>query len=170
MKDKEQKIVTNIYAALSVALLMSFVPMMSAAVLATLMFMGVLVASYFIRRKADPASLTADHMTFIIRTIWIASFFALITMGAAIAYVLNVYDPSSVAACANNLAGAIDQASMMAAIQPCMNEFMAANMRYFINGAIIGAGPVVIYFVYRLAKGLARAVKGHRIGDNKSWF
>ncbi|MCB9989838.1 MAG: hypothetical protein H6867_00480 [Rhodospirillales bacterium] len=168
--NTEQKTVTNIYAMLTVSLLMSFVPMVSAAVLATIMFLGVMLYAYHVRSKAEPTSLATNHMSFIIRSIWIASFFALFTMSAACVYILSVYDPSAVQACADRMMSMSSEAAMMDAMKPCMDEFMSANMAYFINGIVIGAGPIVIYFVYRLAKGLSRALKGHRIGDVKNWF
>ncbi len=170
--NKEHKKITHIYAALTVSLLMSFLPMMAAAAMALIMFTGVWIAAYALRKKADHDSLTTNHMTFIIRTMWIASFFATITMTAACIYVLSVYDPSSIGACAQTLmnSGAADMTAMELAVKPCMDEFMSTNMTYFINGAVMGAGPVVIYLGYRLSKGLARALKGHRIGNVKSWI
>lgn len=169
MPNKEQKTITHVYAALTVSLLMSFLPVMSAAAFSMVMFIGVWIAAYVLRSKTDHDSLLADHMTFVIRTIWIAGFFALITMSVATAYILSVYDPSVIVNCAGNI-NTTDMAAIEAAVKPCMDEFLAANMNYFINGTIIGAGPLVVYFAYRLAKGISRATKGHRIGDVKNWF
>lgn len=167
--ETEQKTITNVYAALTVSLVMSFLPIMSAALLALVMFVGVWIAAYVLRGKHEHDSLTADHMTFIIRTIWIAGLMSLLTMSAATAYILAVYDPTMMMACAQNLPST-DMAAIEAAVRPCYDEFMRVNMPYLIKGAAIGIGPVVIYLAYRLTKGLSRALKGHRIGDVKSWF
>lgn len=169
MENKEQKIVTNIYAALSVSLVMSFLPMMTAAGLALLMFTGVLVASYVLRGRAPHASMTADHMTYIIRTIWISGLLSLITMSAACLYIYNTVDPSAILQC---LGGSVpaDLNATMDTVKPCMTAFISDNLLALINATLVGAGPVVIYMVYRIIKGLSRATKGHRIGDVKNWF
>ncbi len=168
--DGEQKKVTNIYAMLCVSLMLSFLPMATAAGLSLMMFAAVLIAAYTLRGRAPQGSLVSDHMTYIIRTLWISGFFALVTMTIACIYVIGVYDPSSIEPCAEAVMNATDQAAVKAAFQPCFNEFMSVNMKHFLVGAIIGAGPIVIYLAYRIAKGVTRAIKGHRIGDIKAWF
>ncbi len=164
------KLITNIYAVLAVSLIISFLPVAAAAAVAMAMFLGVWIAAYVIRGRAEPNSLTVDHMTFIIRTIWIAGLFALIGMTVATIYLLGVYDPAALFNCTGAVSADADMAAIEAAVKPCMDEFIAANMPYFLTGTAIAAGPVVIYLAYRLTKGLSRALKGHRIGDVKAWF
>jgi uncharacterized membrane protein len=170
MADREHKIIMNVYAALTVSLLMSFIPAYSASILALVMFTCVFISTYVIRSKADHDSLVADHMTFIIRTLWITGLFGMFTLTAASFYLLSVYDPSSLLSCAQALPSTTDIAALEAAIKPCMSQFMSDNMTYFIKSTIIAASPLVIYLGYRLTKGLSRAIKRHRIGDNKTWF
>jgi len=167
--DKEQKNITNIYALLAVSLIMSFVPMMTAAVLAFAMFMAVLIGAYMFRKKAEAGSLTHDHMSYIIRTIWITGFFGIFSLAAAAIYVLQNYMPDALQPCAEAMLNAGENASY-AIVADCMPEFISDNKMVFLNGTLIGAAPIVIYIGYRLAKGLNRAVKGHRIGDLKNWF
>ena len=169
MSSTETKTITHVYAVLTVSLLMSFVPMVGAAALAMILFIGVWIAAYVLRRKTSHDSLLADHMTYIIRTIWITGLFALITTSIASAYILNVYDPSALLGCTGNVS-TTDMAALKAAVQPCVDAFVSVNMPYFVKGTIIAGGPLVVYMAYRLAKGLSRATKGHRIGDVKSWF
>lgn len=169
MENKEQKVITNIYAALCVSLVMSFLPMMTAAGLALIMFMGVLTASYVLRGRTAHDSLIADHMTFIIRTVWISGFLSLTTMTAAGLYIAKVVNPSEIMSCVTGDLPS-DTRAIMAMIQPCMPAFLSSNMLPLINALLLGAGPVVIYMVYRIVKGLSRALKGHRIGDVKNWL
>ena len=169
-ENKEQKIVTNIYAVFCVSLLMMLVPLAQAALLASLMFIGIWIAAYVVRSKAEENSLTEDHMTYIIRTIWITSLFSLITVAIASAYILSVYDRSMMLNCAGNVTAEASMQAIQNAFAPCMDEFLHENMAYFINGTVVAAGPLVIYLAYRLAKGITRATKGHRIGDTKNWF
>jgi len=167
--DDEQKKVVNIYAMLCGALIMSLVPMATAAGLSLIMFGAVLTAAYVLRGRAQGDSPMAGHMTYIIRTLWISGFFGVATMAIAIIYVLGVYDPSPLEPCASGTMPS-EMAEIEAALKPCYDEFMRVNMKYLVTGGLIGAGPVVLYLVYRAAKGLSRALKGHRIGDTKSWF
>jgi len=166
---KEQKTITNIYAALSVALLMTFIPLVSAAACALVLFIGTWIAAYMIRGRAGHDSLLANHMTYIIRTLWITGLFSLPTIGIATVYILSTYDPNPLLNCLGYIT-TTNMGAIQAAIKPCMHDFVQNNIGYFINGTIIAAGPLVIYLVYRLAKGTARAAKGHRIGNVKNWF
>jgi len=171
---KQQQLVLNFYALMGAALVMSFLPFISAALLALLMFGGGLIAAYIVRGRRGGQSYAGNHLTFIIRTIWIASLFSLVTMIAATIYILTYYDPGPVQACAEQIvsaaASAPDIMALQSMIQPCMDEFMRVNGQVFLVGGVIGIAPIVIYFVYRLSSGLSRAIKMHRIGDNKSWF
>ncbi len=171
-QSKEQKTITNIYALFTVSLCMTFLPMMTAAVLAFLMFTGTWIAAYVLRKKHGEDSLISNHMTYIIRTMWITALFGSITTTIACVYILGVYDPSAINACAQSIlgTGGQDMAAMEAAVQPCMDEFLATNMAVFMKGTMIAGAPLVIYLGFRLTKGVTRAVKGHRLGNIKSWF
>lgn len=39
-----------------------------------------------------------------------------------------------------------------------------------VSFIIFCGGPIILYFVYRLANGLSRALKGHRIGNVNKWI
>ncbi len=169
--DREKRTITNLYAAFSVSLILSFMPMIEAAGLAALMFAGVLVAAYILRARADETSLTCNHATFIIRTIWIASLFAFVTTLIAAGYVIQNFNPAAIHRCVDDVAmNMMDLTGLEQAIRPCLDRFIQDNMRVFINGTLIAAAPVVAYILFRLAKGLPRAMKGHRIGNVRHWF
>ncbi len=174
-QTKEQNTINNIYAMLCVSLILGFLPLMTAAFLALFMFTAAMIAAYVVRRRAEEHSLAENHMTYIIRTIWIASLFGLVSTALASMYLLPNYDSTSLMACmdqvVNSMGGGVtDPSQLKDHMQPCMDQFMAENKVVFIKATIIAAAPIVIYMGYRMAKGLSRAVKGHRIGDVKSWF
>ena len=175
LQTKEQKKIVNIYAFLSAGLVLSFVPVASAALLGTVMFIGTFIYLYSLRKSSEPESLSHDHTTFLIRTIWIVSLFSIFTMAIAVVYVLSVYDPTPVHDCVNQLMGGhVSDMTYFSAVGEtqniCVDNFVKANLSALIIGGIIAMGPLAIYLVYRVAKGLSRAMKGHRIGDVKSWF
>jgi uncharacterized membrane protein len=170
--DKEYKHVMQVYGALCAALVMSLIPQVLYATVALLLFTGVMTAAYIVRRQGEKDGLAENHMTFIIRTLWISSLLAAITTALAAAYVLSVYDPGPVNECANQLLnmGLSDYAGMQRAVAPCLDEFLAVNQAPFMIGTALAAGPVMLYFIYRLLKGLARAAKGYRIAHVKNWL
>jgi hypothetical protein len=55
-------------------------------------------------------------------------------------------------------------------MQPCVDAYVSANKVVLAVSVVIAALLPLVYFAYRLAKGLSRARKGHRIGDNKNWL
>lgn len=170
MKTKEQKVILQIYAAMTASLLVSFVPHVAAALPALLFFTGTLVAAYVLRARHGDDSLMANHMSFIIRTIWISTFLAAVTVAGASFYVLMHYDPSPILACADKLMGMVSIPAMETTIRPCVDDFVGVNRRIFIDGTLIAAAPVALYFAFRLARGLSRAGKGHRIANIKNWM
>lgn len=176
-RPEGQSAIFNLYAAFGVSIILSVLPYASAALLSFFFFFGVLIAAYIIRGNTEPESLSGNHATFIIRTLWIGAFFSVITMGAATAYMMNGVDYDPFAPCAQKLADQglvwLEQAGPIQVYgfaMPCMEGFVEANKTLFINSVIIAAGPVLLYMAYRLIKGLSRAIKGYRLAKPRVWF
>jgi len=170
MNSKEHKNITQIYALLTVSILMVFIPLFSAALLSTIMFLCVWIAAYILRSKAEENSLQENHMTYIIRTIWILGLFTFISSGIASAFIIPNMDISGFLSCSSTLPLTEDYQLLIDAFIPCAESFVETNKTLFIRSTIFAGGPLVIYVGYRLAKGLSRALKGHRIGNVKNWF
>ena len=180
MNDEQpegQKAILNLYAALGVSLILSVLPYAAAGVLSLIFFAGVLIAAYVLRGKVEEHSLSENHATFIIRTLWIGAFFSLITTVIASAYMLSGIDYSQFQPCANDLASRglewVENAGVMqvyAVAEPCLDSFLHSNKTLLMNAMIIAGGPIVIYMAYRMAKGVSRAMKGYRLADAKTWF
>lgn len=170
----EKKVVTQIYAAFGAALILSFVPFFSAATLSMILGMGVLIAAYVIRSRAQDDSLADNHMTFIIRTIWIGSFFALISTAIGAIYLYLNLDNEPLAPCVSDLmAGAqnlINMGSLKDIFGDCYEPYWALNSRTFITSGVIVALPAVLYFSLRFIRGLSRAMNGYRVAKPLSWF
>lgn len=172
--DKEKANALQIYAAFGAALVLSFVPTMFAAFLSTALGLGVLIAAYVVRKQNDAGSLSENHMTFIIRTIWIGSFFALITMTAGSIYLFLNLDNAPLEPCFSGLlsaAGSItDMASLKASFGSCYEPYWFLNKGTFITGGVIAAAPILVYFLVRYARGLSRAMNGYRVAKPLAWF
>ncbi|MBU0859672.1 MAG: hypothetical protein KJ667_07020 [Alphaproteobacteria bacterium] len=176
MATTEEKIILRVYAALAASLILMFVPLLSVAIVSFVLFIGTMIAAYTIKRKAEPLSLSADHMVFITRTIWIGSLLAIITTSIGAAYMLAYADRYPLMECSQRAAdqilasGAQDMKTLNALMMPCIDGFLALNMQTMIIALVISATLPLVYFAFRLARGLTRARKGHRMGNNKSWL
>lgn len=172
-----QKAVLNLYAAMGVTIILSILPFASAALAASVFFIGVLSAAYMLRGKAALESFLENHATYIIRTLWISSLFAGITITLASFYMVGNIDYAPFESCAQKLSGmglaAAESASFMQIypyIEPCVDAFVSANHTVFINMTIIAGGPVIVYMAYRFFYGLSRARGGYRLANVKSWL
>jgi uncharacterized membrane protein len=180
MATTEEKKVLQVYGMLAAALLLMLIPHVTACAVALLLLTGALAAAYAARKKAAENSLVADHMNFIIRTVWLGTFMAMLTTTVASVYMLQIADLSPLQPCANQLAdmmlgnsnpeNAPDYMKMTAVVTPCVPPFVDTNRMVFINALMIAALLPMAYFAWRMAKGLNRALRGHRMGDGHKWF
>jgi len=175
--NKHHKAVMGLYIGIGLSLLLSLVPILSFAIISLLLFIGVLIASYVVRGKTETGSFAENHATFIIRTLWIVSFISLITIGIASFYMFGRLDYSLLNPCINDLSSRgiayIESAGtqeLYRLIQPCADNFIDANIGFFITAALIAGGPVLIYVGYRLFRGVCPFKKGAFIVNHKSWF
>lgn len=163
----EEKKILRVYGAFAAALVMMFVPHAAACVLALLLFSGTMTAAYIVRRKSEADSLTAGHMTHIIRTMWIGSAMAFLTTIVATLFMLPQINYDPVNACTEPYQAAMaagDSAAAIDSLRQCLDEFMATNMPVLMMATVMAAALPLVYFLLCLARGLSRALKGHRIG------
>ena len=176
-KTPEQKTALRLYGVLGAALLMSLVPSVTAALFSMLLFVGLLIAAYVVRSGTDNGSFSENHMTFIIRTIWIGGFFSLVVMCFAAVYLFLNIDNTPLDPCIQNFLNqgttnlqSIGPAEMMEIFRGCYNGYMDANFNLFILTGVLTGGPILIYFSIRFIRGLSRALKNYRVAQPKSWF
>ena len=180
--DPDRKKVLNVYAILGAGLILGFIPTMLAAGLCLLFMLVALIAAYMIRIGSLDDSLAQNHMTYIIRTIWIGSFISIITLSMGIYYMLQVVDNAPLQLCIENImsspganAGSINsmmlnQDYVMNLFNPCMNEFLTTNARALMISMGIIVLPIVLYFAVRYFRGLMRALRGYRLSKPEGWF
>ena len=174
--DPDQKKVLRLYAAFGAALALSVVPFVLAAFLSMVLFLGVLIAAYILRTGTEEGSLIENHMGFIIRTIWIGSFLALLTIVVASIYLFYGMDNTPLDPCIQHFLSigpgtrVLELQAMTDIFRSCYGAYMDANLRIFIMSGVIAAGPVLIYFIARYARGISRAMNGYRIAKPENWF
>ena len=155
--------VQQIYAAIIAAFILNFVPNPLVQIVASLFFIGVFIALYVVRKLGKPESLTDNHMTYLIRSVWIGGLLVIIgTLLGAIYFIGTV--------------GLEDYARLgRAAMEQGRPDdfFMVFQQRYpqeVMIAVLTSLLPGVAYLAFRLAKGLARAIKGYRVANPLSWF
>jgi uncharacterized membrane protein len=162
----QYRTILNVYTILWLSLIIAFVPTIAAAGVSALLFLAGMIAAYVVRARAEKTSLTADHMTYLIRTIWIGSLLMLLTIAAALFYLMAHVDFMPVQQCmaqmVNMDTGAVTLDPAIA--QRCTEDLLRGSRPILITAAVIAAAPPALYFIYRFGKGLSRAVKGYRIG------
>lgn len=175
--QQQQKKIMTVYALFGAGLILSLVPMLSAMVISSSTLLGVLVMAYVLRTGVDEDSLLHNHLTFIIRTIWIGSLLALLTLTAASLYMLETLNNEPLLPCINELYGAAtntnvwDPLAMRNLVSgQCWDNYWRENLSVFIIGGSIAIGPVLIYFGFRYARGLGRAKNGYRLANPEAWF
>lgn len=175
--EENHKAVMNLYIGVGVSLLLSLLPTMSSALFSLLFLISVFIGAYYVRGTVERGSLTENHSTYIIRTLWIASFFSLVTTGAASAYMLNQLDYSMFHPCMDELGrqgtAFIESAGMMDIfhfIKPCVDGFLEENREFFMKSVLIAGGPVFAYAAFRLIKGLGKFNKDEMIENHLGWF
>lgn len=160
--------ILGLYAVLAFGVLMSCLPYMTAQNVGAVAVLLALIFSYVLESKSDKDSLETHHAIFIIRTIWIWTTFLLIGLCGA-GYVVS--QQGNMAAI-DQLMGMINSGGIPteADIQAASEAYLNDNTDLILKTALVWLAPAQIYAVWRLARGLSRAVKGYRINNFRSWF
>lgn len=167
MESSQQKNIINVlYLFLIASTILSFVPATFAQILSVVLILVTLGAAYAYRSKDSEDGLLYNHMTYLIGTIWIGSAFLLLGIIAAGYWVYANGDHAIIhSAMEQVMAG---QILSDAQIMEIAKDYMYANQRILITASLPTIGPAILYFVYRIANGLGRALKGYRIAKPKS--
>ena len=162
------KIVRHFYAAFAAVIILQAVPQETIAMAGALIFLVMFIGAYIYRARAHTDDLVDNHMTYIIRTTWIAGLFFTIGFAAAVWIVYSLADISMINEMLRNIRGG--QLYTEQQIRDVLDQAYAVNQRLLIITGAITLGPSVIYLVIRIAKGMARAMKGYRIANPRAWF
>lgn len=158
--SKEQKTTLQLYYAYIFVIITNVIPSSTIQTFGMILFIVILIATYYFRSKSNEGSFQNNHMTYITKSIWISSLALLVGMITAYftadhSIIYNAYN-------------AIKMGTMMteAQINSLIMDYMRANMFTFLFTLM----PSLIYLVYRLCKGIAHAQKNYIIPNLKSWI
>ncbi len=169
MDTKQQKNTINIlYFFLIFSTILSFVPTTEGQVGSLALILITLLSAYYYRGRDKEDGLLYNHMTYMIGTIWIGGAFILLGMILFGIWVFLKGDHSVI----HQTVQQIQSGQMFdeAALYAVMQDYIASNKNFLIMASLPTIGPAMLYFVYRVANGFARAAKGYRIANPKSWL
>lgn len=146
----------HIYSALCAGFILSFIPVAAAQLISFPLFLFALIGAYFYRWRAEKDGLLANHMGYLIRTYWLSGFLFVVGFIAAGLY----------------LSRKMDAMRLADAITSLQNGHigLAGDMGLMIVTTLVAFAPSIIYFVYRVGGGLARALKSYRMPDTRRWL
>lgn len=160
---REIKRIQQIYAALIAAFALVFVPLSLIQIISGLVFAVVFATLYLLRKISSHESLSDNHATYLIRTIWIGgTMMALGTVLSAI-YLVSFLEPQDY----------IELSALSVFEISRIDIHTIYEDRYagrIMTARLLSLAPASLYLAYRFAKGGARAVKGYRVANPLGWF
>ncbi len=165
---KDQKDTLGMYMMFSAGIIMQFVPMLTAQTLGLIMILVALIGAYLYKAKSAMDSLTYNHMSYLIGTIWISSLFLLIGIIIATIWVYQLGDHSVVL----DVMTGVNNGRLFTQdeLQTELENYMIQNMTLLITAAGTTLGPGLIYIIYRVTNGMRLTVRGERIDKPARWF
>lgn len=188
--EKEKSLILNLYAAFGISLVFLLIPFGASFIVSIIFMLGAFIGSYIIRKKSEENSLTFNHTTYLIRTIWIGSLLSFInifflfilyllsntftTIRKTIKNVLNnLFDFSSIDHCFAKYSSLASQnihgQPKTNLLQQCITEFYFDNILNFILIIFI-LFPVYSYLLYRVFKGIIYGSNTKKLSSPKTWF
>jgi uncharacterized membrane protein len=166
--DKEQKTIMNLYGAFAASIICNFIPLAVVQGFGICLLLIVLIAAYIYKARAKLDSLTYNHTTYLIGTIWVSSFLLLIGMMTASYWVYMKGDHTLI----QNLMAATNSGIVPTPddMEATLRGYIHQNMKLLITATATTIGPGMIYMIYRTVCGLSRASKGYRMAKPAGWF
>ncbi|MFN3826620.1 MAG: hypothetical protein ACK4NR_03240 [Micavibrio sp.] len=167
-KPDGRELIVFVYGLLTLSLICLFMPVLPILLTGLIMMLATLLLARILRLGKGHDHLVYNHMIYISRTISLWSLITAITTGIAGFLVIDKADNSLYQEMIDNMMqGHIY--TPQESIEVMMN-YISANMSLMIVAGIICFIPSMGYIIYRLSKGIGRALKGYRLANPKAWF
>ncbi len=162
-KDNSQSVFLH-YIFLLTAIFGVLVPHVFVSGMSLSFIVCLIIFAYAQRLDYDSESLMWNHMTYIIQTFW----YGLLVLSFSLLFAVSVFllsfkhglmDTRPLGPCM------IDQE-----LSPCMRNFFEANPYWFFSVSLIVFGPVILYFLFRYARGLIFVKKNLAVGNITGTF
>lgn len=158
--EKDQKNTLHLYIVFIISLICNVIPSTAIQFFGALLFIVALIAAYFYRAKHNKNTLVYTHMHFLIKTVWISSLFLAIGILAAVILADHSLIHQTTDQVMNGMF--LDEARL----HSILADYTKTNLMIFI----LTLSPSLLYFLYRLVKGIM-AVQDNKLMPNpKDWF
>lgn len=166
--QKQKGIINALYIMLILSTILSFVPVAAAQIGSLALIFAVLIGAYYYKAKDSEDGLLHNHMTYLIGTVWIGGAFLVIGMIAAAIWISGQSDNTAL----DNIIQQMSNGVMLdeAMLKSALTQYITDNQSLLLRVTLLTIGPAILYFVYRIANGYARALRGYRIAKPKSWL
>ena len=176
--DPDRSKILFTYGVFGLSLILTLVPNVTVAGLSLAALLLTMILTYVFRKHAAEDSLMHNHMTFIIRTIWIGGFLMIFTLIAGAGILLYGVNNAPLQPCINQFMNSVnpdtlsvnDVDNLSSIFGACMTPYISVNWIIFLISGIVAAGPILLYFFARFARGFGRAMSGYRIAHPQAWF
>lgn len=125
-----------------------------------------LIYVYFYKMTSPKDSLVRNHMIYLIRTLWLGSFYMIICMTAAYFYGAPRFDMTVIEMVTTGQYVPMSEQEIYA----LQDRFIAMNQPLIIYVLLIAFGPTILFFFYRILKGQNAASKGTAPKGLRSWL
>ena len=165
--SKTQKNILTFYILLLFAVATNFVPLAALQLIGFLVTIGTLIAAYVYRSRSGLDSLPYNHMTWFIRTMWIAGLFLLIGILGATAWMYVAADHGQI----QDLLVRMQNTTMTEQdLALAMADYMSANMGLLVLISLVTLAPTFVYILYRAIVGIVRVKKNEPVPTVGRWL
>ncbi len=167
-KPESQANILTLYGLLCAAVVLLFVPSITAMIMGVFMLPFTLFTGWCLRFGKGPESLTYQHTIYISRTVWMWSLISSIATSIAGFVVFTQADNSIYNKIIDDMMQGIHYSHAMMA--EAMMEYIHTNFVLVVLAGLICVVPIGGYILYRLYHGIKVALKGERPSKPLSWF
>ena len=144
----------GLYSALCAATFSVLAPHPWTSHLSTAVLVCLVLSAYYIRLEEQENSLTRCHMTYVIGSFWKGLVVLLFSLIFSLTFLLFSFQAGSLEI------SPLDPCMASGELSPCMSSFTDANKSGFRIASVIVIAPIILYFLFRMFRGLAYALKG----------
>lgn len=168
MPEPDRPILLKLYGAMAASVILQCLPVPALQLAGMALMTAALAGAYVLRARRAPQSLAHNHLTFLIRTVWIGGLFLAVGFAGACAWFYAVGDHAAI----ENLTAAVLDGARVGPeqVRAALESYKDANLRLLIIASVFAAAPAVLYVWLRLIRGAARAARGYRMADPARWI
>lgn len=161
-----------LYASLLGSCIFGVVPLAVAQIVSLLALIVAFYLCYKWRKSTSVDGLLHNHLTFLIRTVWIFSLFFLVGFVPGSIWFWEAGDHAEMFSFADDFVNGsyFDPIEAQRAYEAMLGQYWEANKALSIKIIVLTMGPSLIYYFYRLSKGLINMRKHQQIANVSSWF